>query len=256
MSPGRRRAIAALAAMLVARSVWPQRLNTAMHATACERLATLAERIAKCELQVAQGVLANRSRRMLRDTERELEALLPLAGTLAQDAESRDNFVLLRLLWKQLRAWLRKPATRENARQVAERTDEISWVAAKTARSLRTEGTAQREALAAMQAATLAQRVARLQLLKRLAGADARRDAELTDATARLGSMLASLAASPHTLDLEDDLRMAGAQYEFLLGAMREAEPGAPGAEVVAKTGDNITDSMERAARLYENGAG
>jgi hypothetical protein len=243
-------------ATLVAPSAWPQRMNIAMHASACERLATLAERIAKCELQVAQGVLADRSRRMLRDSERELDALLPLAGALAHDAEGRDNFVLLGILWKQLRAWLHKPATREVARQVSERTDEISWVAAKTARSLRTEGTSQREALAAMQAATLAQRVARLQLLTRVAGADGRRDAELMDAAARLGSMLGALSASPHTLDLEDDLRMALAQYEFLLGAMRDPQAGAAALESVAKTADNITDSMERAARLYENGAG
>ena len=246
-------ALAATMAGLAARS--QQRLNTAMHASACERLATLAERIAKCHVQVAQGVLAERSRRALRDSEREFDALLPHVGGLARDAESRDSLVLLALLWKELRLWARKPATRENARGVAERAEEVAWVAGKTARSLPTAGTSQREGLAAMQAATLAQRVGRLQLMKRIAPSPTR-DAELADAVARLGSMLSTLASSPHTLELEDDLRMAGSQYDFLLGAMREyaAVGGAAAAEVVAKTADYITDSMERAARLYENG--
>jgi hypothetical protein len=183
--------------------------------------------------------------------------LLPHVGGLAADAESRDEFVLLRLLWKELRAWTRKAPTREHARQVSDRAEEVAWVASKAARLLKTEGTSQREGLAAMQAATAAQRVGRMLLLKRIVAPDARRDADLMDATAKLGSMLSLLAGSPHTLELEDDLRMAGAQYEFLLGAMRDGSDGgaAATAELVAKTTDHITDSMERASRLYENGA-
>lgn len=258
MKRGRRRAIAAFAALLAAGAGGAQRVNTAMHASACERLSTLAERIAKSQVQLAEGVLAERSRRALRDSEREMDALLPLAADLAGDAETRDNFVLLRLLWKELRAWARKSPTRENARQVSERAEEFAWVAAKTARALPTEGTAQREALTAMQAATLAQRVARLQLLKRISAGDPRRDAELVDAGARLGSVLSMLVASPHVLELEDDLRMARTQYDFLVAAMRESasDGGASSAETVAKTADYISDSMERAARLYENGGG
>ena len=100
----RRRFIAALAlAAAAGRTAAQRRLNIAMHASACERLATLAERIAKCQVQVAQGVLAQRSRRMLRDAEREFDALLPLAAELAADAEARESFILLRLLWKEIR---------------------------------------------------------------------------------------------------------------------------------------------------------
>lgn len=229
-----------------------------MHASACERLATLAERIGKSQVQLAQGVLADRSRRALRDSEREMDALLPLVSDFASDGETRDNVLLLRLLWKELRAWARKGPTRENARELSERVEEFAWVAGKTARALPSEGTAQREALTAMHAATLAQRVARLELLKRISAADARRDAGLVDASARLGSILSTLVSSPHTLDLEDDLRMARTQYDFLAAAMREfaSEGGAASAENVAKTADFITDSMERAARLYENGGG
>ena len=256
MNPGRRRAVAAFMGLWVAGAAHAQRMNTAMHASACERLSTLAERIAKSQVQLAEGVLAERSRRALRDSEREMDSLLPLAAELATDAETRDNFVLMRLLWKELRVWARKSPTRENARQLCERAEELAWVAAKTARALPTAGTAQRDALTAMQAATLAQRVARLQLLKRIAAADPRRDADLVDGSARLGSVLSMLASSPHTLDLEDDLRMARTQYDFLVAAMRESAPdaSAAGAETVAKSADYITDSMERAARLYENG--
>jgi len=253
---GRREAILALATMLAALAARPQRLNTAMHASACERLATLAERIAKAHVQLAQGVIADRSRRVLRDSEREFDALLPIVSGLAGDPEIHDAFALLALLWKELRAWARKPPTRENARQVSDRAEEVAWVASKAARLLKTDGTSQREGLAAMQAATLAQRVGRMQLARRMGVPDARRDAELADATAKLGSMLAALARSPHTLELEDDLRMAGTQYDFLLAAMREQAmgAGASAAELVAKTADYISDSMERAARLYENG--
>jgi len=259
VNAARRRALAALTALGAATVARAQRrLNTAMHASACERLATLAERIAKSQVQVAEGVLAERSRRAMRDSVAEFDALLPVVGGLAADAETRDNFVLLGLLWRELRTWSRKSATREHARQVSDRAEEVSWVASKTARLLRTDGTSQREGLAAMQAATAAQRVGRMLLLKRIVPGDARRDAELMDATAKLGSMLSQLVGSPHTLDLEDDLRMASAQYEFLLGAMREASGGeaASAAELIAKTTDHITDSLERAARLYENGAG
>jgi hypothetical protein len=89
-------ALAATMAGLAARS--QQRLNTAMHASACERLATLAERIAKCHVQVAQGVLAERSRRALRDSEREFDSLLPHVGRRARDAERRHTHVLLELV--------------------------------------------------------------------------------------------------------------------------------------------------------------
>lgn len=251
----RRRFLGAIAALTFAgRAGAQRRLNTAMHASACERLATLAERIAKCQLQVAQGVLAGRSRRMLRESEHEFDALLPAAAELASDAETREGFILLRLLWKEMRAWSRKPATRDNARQLSDRAEEVAWVASKSARQIRTAGTPQREALGAMQIATLAQRVGRLELLRRMAPADARRDAEIMDATARLGSAINALAGSPHIVELEDDLRMASTQYQFLLDAMREhaGGGGAAALELVAKTCDHVSDSMERAARLYE----
>jgi hypothetical protein len=191
---------------------------------------------------------------MLRDSEREFDALLAPAASLARDAETRDGFVLLGLLWKQMRPWTRKPATRDNARQLSERAEEAAWVASRTARQLKTLSTSQREGLAAMQAATLAQRVGRLALLRRISP-DAHHGAELTDSTAKLGSAINALAGSPHTLDLEDDLHMALAQYGFLLDALRESGGGGASAEQVAKTCDSVTDSMERAARLYENGA-
>ncbi|HET7401532.1 MAG TPA: hypothetical protein VFJ62_07110, partial [Usitatibacter sp.] len=63
-----------------------QRFNVAMHASAAQRLAVLAERIAKCYVQVEQGVLAAGSRRTLREAAAELDALLPAVAANAPDA--------------------------------------------------------------------------------------------------------------------------------------------------------------------------
>ena len=63
--------------------------------------------------------------------------------------------------------------------------------------------------------------------------------------------------ASPHTLEVGDELRMAAIQHEFLASAMRDYDAGGgePAMELIVKTADNLADSMERTARLYESGA-
>lgn len=233
-----------------------QRPANVVHASASERLAMLAERIGKSHLQVAQGMLVERSRRALRDSVGEFDALLPNVARLAADAESRENFVLLGLLWRELRTWARRPATRENARNVSERAEEVAWVAGKGARLVRAEGSAQRSALAAMRAATLAQRIARLYLLDRMAAADARRIRDLSDARSGLAAALTTLAATAHDAAVDDALQMARSQHDFLVSAMRDydAAHSAPAIELIAKTADNVAESMERAARLYEGG--
>jgi hypothetical protein len=248
--------LAAAASLVLATAVFAQpRVNVAMHASAAERLATLAERIGKDQLQVAQGLLAARSRRSLRDAIREFDALLAPVQALAGDAEARDNFVLLALLWKETRAWAQKPATRENARELSERVDELAWVASKGAGLLRPDGTAQRAAVQAMHAATLALRLARLHLLARGAPADTKRREEARDTEARLTAIVASLADAPHDGDIEEALHMARTQHDFLRAAVGDlaAGGGAGAAEAIAKTADHVADSMERAARLYEN---
>ncbi|HET7401316.1 MAG TPA: hypothetical protein VFJ62_06025, partial [Usitatibacter sp.] len=215
----------------------------------------LAERIAKCYVQVEQGVLAAGSRRTLREAAAELDALLPAVAANAPDAESAEAFTLLRVLWKELRPWTQRAPTRENARQVAERVDEMSWVAAKGARLLGSEGTAQRAAVNAMRAATLAQRLARLALQRRtLRGSDAS-STQVDEAKAGLAAALAALRATSFAADATDEMRMADAQHAFLLQALAEVEAGGAAAafERLARVADYLTESLERLARLEES---
>ena len=90
--------VAAWIALAMAPQATAQQSLGAVPPSASERLAMLAERIGKSHLQVAQGVLADRSRRALRESVREFDALLPNVAHLANDPESRDNAVLLGLL--------------------------------------------------------------------------------------------------------------------------------------------------------------
>jgi hypothetical protein len=244
-----------LAVALLVPAQAQQRFNVAMHASAAERLALLAERIAKCYLQVEQGVLASGSRRTLRAAATELDALLPAVAVNAPDAESAEAFTLLRVLWKELRPWMQRTPTRENARQVTERVEEMSWVASKGARLLRADGTAQRAALNAMRGATLAQRIARLELQRRATRRPDASSAQLDEARAGLASVLATLRATAFAADATDEMHMAETQHAFLLQALAEAQAGSGAAafERVARVADYVTESLERLARLEES---
>ena len=237
-------------------SLAQQRLNVPMHASAAERLAMLAERVAKSHLQVAQGVLAASSRRALRDSVAEFDALAPLVAANAPDAEAQENFTLLRILWKDLRAWALRSPTREHARQVSERAEEVSWVASKGARMLKADGTAQRAALAAMRGATVSQRIARLELQRRMGRANDARPAQLDSARASLAAAFVALQAGALAPDAADELHMAQTQHEFLLQAMAEVDAGASAQAIerLARTADYVAESLDRLARLVEGG--
>jgi len=98
------------------------------------RLESLAERIAKLHAQVGQGVLAERSKRALPEAVREFDGALKSASARATTAEARESYLLLRLLWQDLRPWTLKPPTRDNAKRISDRVEEVTWVAAKGAR--------------------------------------------------------------------------------------------------------------------------
>jgi hypothetical protein len=244
-----------MAAASLAPAQGQQRFNVAMHASAAERLALLAERIAKCYVQVEQGVLAAGSRRTMRAAATELDALLPAVAANAPDAESAEAFTLLRVLWKELRPWTQRTPTHDNARQVSERVEEMSWVASKGARLLRADGTSQRAALNAMRGATLAQRIARLELQRRGAHRADAPFAQLDEAKTALASVLATLRATAFAADATDEMRMAETQHAFLLQAVAEVEAGsgAVAVERVARVADYVSESLERLARLEEN---
>lgn len=223
------------------------------------RLEPQVERIAKLHAQVGQGVLPERSRRALADALREFDATLRRAAGHATGADTRDHYLLLALLWRDYRAWAAKPATRENARGLEERREEIAWVAARGARTLQGRGRSGSglAALEATEAATGAQRLARESLLRHWRVGDVRPDAERALSAARLREAIRRLRALPYnTPRIATELEVAEGQVGFLLDAARSLDTGRGAAaqqmEFIAKAADHIHETLERAARQYE----
>jgi hypothetical protein len=216
------------------------------------RLAALAERIAKLFFQVAQGVLADRSRRALAEAVREFDALLRALVAQPLSGDAREGYLLLRLLWDEYRNWAAKPATRDNARKLADRADEVAWVAARAAPRI---APAPPLALQAAHAAAMAQRVPRLHFMRRWDARDAALARRAGEAAAELRRTLALLARDARSdAAAVAELQVAENQQVFLEQAMRDAAHGAgPAAyEVIGKAGDHMQEALERAARLLE----
>lgn len=215
------------------------------------RLPALAERIAKLHVQVAHGLLIERSRRSLAEALRDFDATLRAIAVRPGDAQARDNYLLLGLLWHEYRAWAARPATRDSARKVSDRADEVAWIAAKGPRAQ-----AGPLALEASRACALAQRVPRLHLMRRWEPRNADLARELDVASGDLARILAALAAAEqNTPDIAAQIQVARTQHGFLESAAGEMHrPGASPrhAENIAKTGDHILESMGRAMRLYD----
>lgn len=222
------------------------------------RLEMLAERIAKLHAQVGQGVLAERGRRALPEAMREFDAGLREVKARAAGPEIRDNYLLLGLLWTDYRAWAAKAPTRDNAKKLAERAEEVAWIAAKGARLVHEPGRkgTGRLALDAAHAATLSQRLARLYLMRRW---DVKQEAsgrEIPAVSAELQRTIEKLRSSPHnTPQIETELQAAEGQLRFLLQGGRELDGrrvNARALEFVTKSADHLLESMERVVRLYE----
>ena len=218
-------------------------------------LAILSERLGKLHAQAGQGLLAERARRGLAEGTRQFDALLRSTAAAASP-DARDSYLLLRLLWQDYRTWLARPATRENARRLAERTEELAWVAGKAARSWPARSERAASAAQAAHASVLAQRVARLQLLRRWDLRDDAATRELAGASLQLRGILSALsAAAGNDAEIAAELQVAENQHVFLERAMQElaAKPAlAHPLEIVAKTSDNALESLQRVARLYE----
>jgi hypothetical protein len=228
---------------------------------AAVRLATLAERVAKLDAQIGQGVLVERSRRAMLETIRDFEAghRALLAGATAP--ELREQLQLLALLWQDYRAWAARPPTRDNARKLGERTEEVVWVAMKAARFMLAapRGASDTLAFRAAEACTLSQRIPRLHLWRRWGIRDDSLLNDLRLSEAQLHATLESLrAVAANTPEIASELQVAQSQASFLAQASRQLEGGKDAArhlEYVAKSGDHILESMERVARLYEASA-
>jgi hypothetical protein len=246
-------AVAALAAaFLVLASASPQAAEERVSSVHALRLAGLAERVAKLHVQAARGVLAERSRRALPEAMRDFDATLRAAAARPGTAEARDNYLLLGLLWREYRAWAARTPTPDSARKVADRGDEVAWIAAKAPRH---QG-AGPLALEASRACLLSQRVPRLHFMRHGQPRNAELARELAAASAELAAILARLAAAEqNTVDIAAQLQIALTQHGFLASAGDAMHwPGASPrhAENVAKTGDHILESMDRALRLYD----
>lgn len=218
------------------------------------QLAVLAERVAKLHVQMAYGVLVDRSRRALGESQREFEAAQRAVAARATSSDAQENYLLLAILWSEYRGWLAKPAHRENVRKVADRADEVAWVAAKGARML--EPGAGSLAALARRGALLSQRAPRLYLMLRAdpRNAELGREAQATDAELR--TTLSGLAGKPqNSTEIESEIQVAETQYAFFARAVpdiKRAGSSVRAAEDIAKTGDHIHEAMQRVARRYE----
>jgi len=239
----------------------PSRVEAGARATTAVRLGTLAERIAKLHAQVGQGVLAERSRRALSAAIRDFDATLRSLLSAAPSAEIRDNYVLLTLLWNDYREWAQKPPTRENARKLRERNEEVAWIAAKGARMIQEHSRAatNASALRAAGAALLSQRIAKLYLWRRWEMRDEALARELREAEENLRRTLDTLlVARDNTPEIAAELQVAENQLRFMADAARgfEARQAAPRhLEFIVKTGYHILEALERATRLYQGAA-
>jgi hypothetical protein len=235
--------------------------SAAPRPTAAVRLATLAERVAKLDAQIGQGVLAERSRRGMADALRDFEAGHRALLASATSPELREPLQLLALQWQDYRAWTARPPSRDNARKLGERTEEIVWVATKAARVMAAAPRSAADALAfkAAESCTLSQRIARLHFWRRWGIRDDSHSNELRLAEAQLHLTLESLrAVASNTPEIVAELQVAENQAAFLAQASRQLESGKDAArhlEFVAKSGDHILESMERVTRLYEDSA-
>ena len=224
------------------------------------RLVMLGERLAKLHAQVGQGILPQRSRRELAQAERDFDAELRAAAPRTASADVRDNYLLLAALWREHRDWLARPASRDAARAMRERTEEIVWVAQKGARMLQGESLALANAGAfrAAQAQVLSQRLAKDYLWRRWGMRDERLQKDIRDSDENLGRLLAALHESrTNTPRIEAELQSADSQLRFLRESAAELEHGRPAQsamEFVAKAADHIREAMDLAGQLYEDG--
>jgi hypothetical protein len=218
----------------------------------------LAERIAKLHGQIGQGIFAERSKRSLAASIRDFDATLKAVASSAPPGEIRDNYVLLTLLWNDYREFALRTPTRENARKMRERNEEVAWIAAKGARMIQdhTRSATNASAVRAGGAAMLSQRIPKLYLWRRWEMRDEGLAGELREAEENLRRALDTLvAARDNTPEIAAELQVAENQLRFMADAARSFEgrqPAARDIEFIAKTGDHILEAMERAARLYE----
>lgn len=214
------------------------------------RAQVLVERVAKLHAQAALGLLGPRTARALAAARADLDAALRDLRGLAPAGEARDAWLLLGLQVEEARAVFAKAPTADTAKAVAERADEMAWVAAKGARATAALPEVARRAA---EVSLLSQRLGRLYLLRVAGGGTPQRLAALRATGAALHAALESLSGMPA---LAAELQLARNQEAFLGPAIERLAAGKPekgDAEAVAKTCDNVLEAMARLSRVGES---
>ncbi|HUQ27367.1 MAG TPA: hypothetical protein VM051_02180 [Usitatibacter sp.] len=226
--------------------------SAARDAEAFLRLAPAIERIARLHAQSGQAVMAQRSRRALADATRDFDSTLRAAQGAASGAEARENYALLALLWHDYRDWLQRPPSRETARRLRDRTEELAWVASKGVRLVNdaAPGRVSASALRASQAAAASQRIGKAYLWRRWDIRDDGLDRELRESRESLPRALETIARTPGVPpDIITHVESAQTQWRFLSDASAQldaAPTNARALEFACKAADHIFESMQR----------
>ena len=231
---------------------------SAARVNAASRLVMLAERIAKLHAQAARDVLVARSRRALAEASADFERILHDLTLAAQAPELRDNYRLLRLLWDEFRPAAQQPATPQGVRKLAERTEELAWIAQKGARMLHEQSRSRATDLvmSAGSARAAAQRLGKLHLQRGFGLAANAMAREIKLAEGEIVLAIAHARSAPETgEEMAASARMAEDQLTFLRQAVERLEVARERTtqlEHVAKSSDHIAETMDRIARHYE----
>ncbi|APV49817.1 hypothetical protein BWI17_09070 [Betaproteobacteria bacterium GR16-43] len=228
-------------------------------ANAATRQPMLAERAARLHVQVERGVLPVRAQRLLPEALREFDAGVKALLAAAPSAEIRENYRLLELLWADYRPHVARTPDPEGPDKLAERGEEVVWIASKGVKLLKDHADDPRsERVRTVGEARLqSQRIARGYFFRQWAARSERREAELRAAGAAYRKAMDALLASAVVgSEAMADLQLAENQYGFLLSAAqgleRQRDPR-PGLEAVAKSCDNMLEVLDRVARRYES---
>lgn len=222
------------------------------------RQAMLVERCARLYLQAGQQVLPARARRALPSLVREFDSGLRDLSASAPTSEIRENYLLLRRLWEGFAPIVARPPTSDGAKKVAERAEEIAWIALKGARLYQAQhGLARTElAMAAGEMRWRSQQIAKLHFLRPWGiGREAiGRDLPGADSAYRAAAARIREAAGSSE-EIASELKMAEDQYLFLgQAAARLTAQGQAARELefIAKTADSLAEITDRLARLVE----
>ena len=241
------RALSAAAALLLFAFA-----GAAQAADASLRLVPLVERIARLNAQVGQGIIAPRSRKALGEAVREFDGALRAALAAAPGPEARENYVLLSMLWHEYRDWALRPPTRETARKLRERTEEVAYVAAKgtklAAESPR--ATVNATALRASQAVAASHRIAKAYLWRRWDIRDEAVDRELRESRENLPRALDAIAAAQGlSAEQQSQLETAQAQWRFLADSAKQLDASSGNTralEFACKAADHIQEMLQK----------